>query len=55
MADKKLGLKTINELIQFQDEFIKRYIGKYGETPYIDFLIQKALKELKEVKESESV
>lgn len=55
MADTKLELKTINELIQFQDEFIKRYVVGYGEIQYIDFLIQKALKELKEVRESEKM
>lgn len=55
MGDTKLDLKTVDELIQYQDEFIKRYISKYNETPYIDILIREALKELREVRKSERV
>ncbi len=55
MAETKLNLKTVDELIEYQDEFIGRYVEKYHEPPYIDLLIREALGELREVKESERV
>lgn len=50
-----MDVKKLDELIAFQDKFIKMYTSRYGEQPFTDIEIRKALLELKEVKEREKV
>lgn len=49
-SSKSVDVDTVDSLIKFQNEFIKRYVARFNEEPTVDMLIRDALVELKDLK-----